>query len=157
MFTRQKGMTLIEVMIVVCIVGILLAILAPRVGIFIEKSKSKTTYINISNLRLAISAYRSDYEEWPSVGDPDGDGNFSEHLTETNFIPLIVPEYIREIPICLLRNALNNDDSSHVYFGGVPNNNGDATHGGWRYYAEPGTITVNSTERDCMNTLYTEY
>lgn len=148
----KKGMTLLELMIVVVIIGILGAILLPKAITVLDSSREKATLQNLSSLRLAISTYYGDWERYPTA------------TTTNDFTNMLVPEYLKEIPVCLLRSGLNNNQGTWTYFtGGVhPNDgvlcsNGHVCHGGWRYYADTGTITINSTELDTKGVPYADY
>lgn len=59
---REKGFTLIELMIVVAIIGILAAIAIPRFADLIKKSKEGATKGNLGALRSALSIYYGEQE-----------------------------------------------------------------------------------------------
>lgn len=59
---KEKGFTLIELMIVVAIIGILAAIAIPRFADLIRKSKEGATKGNLGALRSALSIYYGENE-----------------------------------------------------------------------------------------------
>jgi len=81
----KRGMTLLELMIVIAIIGVLLGIAIPNLGRSLDRSREKTTMENLSSLRLALESYNGDWEVYPNNGDPDNDGDFNEHMTEGSF------------------------------------------------------------------------
>ena len=64
--TSQSGYTLLELLVVLAILGLIIAIAAPRVmGIF-EGSKAKAAKIEIANLASAMELYRLTEGTYPS-------------------------------------------------------------------------------------------
>lgn len=62
MLARNKGFTLIELMIVVTIIGILSAIAVPKFAQMIHKSREGKTRGNLAALRSSINVYYADTE-----------------------------------------------------------------------------------------------
>ncbi|MEW6481411.1 MAG: type II secretion system protein [bacterium] len=157
MIKMKRGMTLIELMIVVTIVGILLAVLLPSTGRMLDKAREKTSQQNLENIRIAIASFYSDFEAYPGQ-DLDGDGVFSspadgdtiidnDALDPEEFSQLLIPEYLRDadnippptLPFALLRRGLSNNQEDTVEIDGNPLSNNDGQHGGWRYYPNGAT------------------
>ncbi|MFH1415833.1 MAG: type II secretion system protein [Elusimicrobiota bacterium] len=127
---KEKGFTLIELMIVVAIIGILAAVAIPKFADLIDKAKEAKTKGNLSAIRSAVSIYYG-----------------SEEGTAPNALSGLVSDYMSrlpggEVPYCdqatggsdtnwtWADNATDNDadyDSA-----GTGSGNGEATDG-WSY------------------------
>jgi len=64
---REKGFTLIELMIVVAIIGILAAIAVPSFMSYRQRSYDKQANSVIKNIGAAQSAYNARYEEYTAT------------------------------------------------------------------------------------------
>lgn len=67
MIRNQKGMTLLEIMIVMVILGGLIAVLAGTVQNNLKKSKVKQAKIQISEYGKALDMYFTDCNQYPST------------------------------------------------------------------------------------------
>ena len=65
--TRQHGFTLIEVMVVVVILGILAAVVVPRVMDRPEQARISATRNNIKAIRSALDMYKLDNHSYPTT------------------------------------------------------------------------------------------
>lgn len=63
----SRGFTLIELLIVMVIIGLLAALVGPRMFGQLEGSKSKTAKVQIEMLSSALDAYRLDMNAYPST------------------------------------------------------------------------------------------
>jgi prepilin-type N-terminal cleavage/methylation domain-containing protein len=69
----RKGLTLIELLIVVIILGALAAIAIPRITTSTTDAKRNACTTNIDTLNTAIEMYNIDHSAWPSqLSDVDG-------------------------------------------------------------------------------------
>jgi general secretion pathway protein G len=64
---NQKGMTLLEIMIVLVILGGLITILATQVSGSLKKAKMKEARIQISEVGKALDMYFTDCNQFPST------------------------------------------------------------------------------------------
>lgn len=64
---RQRGFTLIEMLIVMVILGLLAALVAPRMFGKVEKSKQKAAKAQISLFEGALDTYRLDVGRYPTT------------------------------------------------------------------------------------------
>ena len=66
--SRQKGFTLIELMIVILIIAILVAIAVPVYLAATNSAKRRTCQSNLRTIDSSINAYNGFYDAWPPAG-----------------------------------------------------------------------------------------
>jgi general secretion pathway protein G len=65
-YNRQNGFTLIEIMVVVVIIGILAALVGPRLFNQVDKARVEAAKAEISTIENALKFYRLDNFTYPS-------------------------------------------------------------------------------------------
>jgi prepilin-type N-terminal cleavage/methylation domain-containing protein len=173
---KEKGFTLVELMIVVAIIGILAAIAIPKFADMLEKSREGATKGNISALKSAISIYYGDNTGvWPTILTANVPGTKD-----------LVPKYMDRIPP--VKATAANDQNADAVKGKGPGTLAGAVAGsgdpssvfpgnqttapslldaaatadatapqykGWRYDNISGNIWVNSSLKDFGGGSYT--
>lgn len=78
---EQAGFTLLEIMVVLVIIGVLAAIVAPRFMERADEAKVEATRVQMQNIAQALKLYRLHHNRYPATGDglkalvqPDQDG-----------------------------------------------------------------------------------
>lgn len=67
MHKGQKGLTLIELLIVVAILGIIAAVVIPNLGAFMVTGRISAANTEVENVKTASLAYYAENEEWPDT------------------------------------------------------------------------------------------
>ncbi|PIR18433.1 MAG: type II secretion system protein GspG [Deltaproteobacteria bacterium CG11_big_fil_rev_8_21_14_0_20_49_13] len=96
----QRGMTLIEILIVITILGLVMTLVGSRVIKQFGKAKIKTTQLAMHQLSQAITEYQLDHNKIPTVGDG---------------LSSLEPEYMETVP---------NDGFGNPFHYEVPGQNG---------------------------------
>ncbi len=159
---KNKGFTLIEVMIVVAIVGILLAIAIPSYQQLIESQKENATKANLQALKTAIASYYDDNGIFPYTLSNVGSGPYSSFLpiptsgTNTGYFEADPKVSSNPDALVKLKSSLGCPATSTVYY--------DSTviddRGGWRYSTESATygkIWINHRGNDTKGVPYSNY
>jgi general secretion pathway protein G len=65
----EAGFTLVEILVVITIIGLIMAIVGPRVLNYLGESKVKAAKIQIESFSSAIDLYYLDMGRYPAAGD----------------------------------------------------------------------------------------
>ncbi|BBB26755.1 type II secretion system major pseudopilin GspG [Amphritea japonica] len=65
--SRQRGFTLLEILVVLVILGLLAGLVGPRVLKHLDSSKTKTAMLQIQELGAALDLYRLEVGSYPNT------------------------------------------------------------------------------------------
>jgi len=66
---REAGFTLLELLVVLAIMGLLAAVIAPQVLKFLGTSKTQTARVQVQNITAALELYRLDVGRYPTQAE----------------------------------------------------------------------------------------
>ena len=132
----KRGVTLVELMIIVMILGILSSVAVPKIGQRIRNSAENDTKGSLSILRSALLISFAD-----NIG------------IDVSSFSALVPKYISSIPTAKIGTYHNNSDAviNVMTYGASLDN------GGWYYVTSTGDLYVNCTHRDTKEVIITNW
>ena len=151
---RNKGFSLLELVIVVVIIGIIAAIAIPRMSRGSEGANDSAVAQNLSVLRGAIDLFATEHGgTYPTVADivnqltqySDAAGTT---FSATRTTACIYGPYLRAVPALPVGTRKGSTGIAAADADGV----------GWLYTASTGAITANTgTLKDASDKLYSAY
>ena len=168
MTKKQKGFTLVELMIVVAIIGVLAAVAIPEFADMLEKSREGATKGNISAIKSAVSNYYADQQGvYPRTLD-----NSTFIATDGTSYPAFITQYIEQVPAVKVTSKNTANTGGAGQGPGVGTSAATVTSGthggatsftlpaaasgkGWRYDNTSGNVWVNSAHLDMAGKSYT--
>jgi len=94
---RQKGFTLLELLVVVAIIGVIAAIAIPNLLVAIQRAKQRRTMVDIRNMATAWEARNSDAGRYNAAGQANGVEGADQRITAANLEMILTPTYIRTV------------------------------------------------------------
>jgi len=147
---KQKGFTMIELMIVVAIIGILAAIALPKFADMIEKSREGSTKGNVGALKSANAIYYGDMQGvWPQTVNTLGVYKYSLYL---DVIPQVKVTGKFDGNVSTTMSPVGSSVS--MFVGGT---SPTVAYLGWAYDSVNGMTYVNSTLKDSKKVPYSFY
>ncbi len=139
---KNKGFTLIELMITVAIVGILAAVATGKFSDLVSKSKEGRVKNYLGTIRSAVSVYYSDTAYYP--------GELTTALTNGE-------KYLASIPILDIPEIRAQSNPGHPAGNAVAAVVDDGVTGNWGYIlnaAEESLVFVNCTHNDSRGLVW---
>jgi len=166
---KEKGFTLVELMIVITILGILAAVVFPLFADNVSKAKESASKTNLAAMRHQIEMYKLQHND-VTPGYVNGAGT-NEATLVLQFIgtttvvgqtspstvpsnPFLYGPYLRSIP----KNPFNDlTNITYVAEATAFSAAVDGTSGGWLYKKETGEIAINWTGNYSAGVAFYDY
>jgi general secretion pathway protein G len=95
---RQKGFTLLELLVVVAIIGIIASIAIPNLLVAIQRAKQRRTMVDMRNMATAWESRNSEASRYNAAGQANGVEGADQLITADNLQTMLEPTYIKVVP-----------------------------------------------------------
>jgi general secretion pathway protein G len=95
---RQKGFTLLELLVVVAIIGIIATIAIPNLLVAIQRARQRRTMVDIRNMATAWEARNSDAGRYNAAGQANGVEGADQRISTADLQSILTPTYTRMVP-----------------------------------------------------------
>lgn len=163
---KNKGFTLIELIIVVTILGIMAAIVIPTFQGNVATAKESASKTNLMTIRTQLELYKLQHNGYPPgyvngagapiatvqvqlIGTTAVTGQASSNTVPSD--PFLYGPYLKKIP----QNSYNK--LSTIAYATDFSADVDGTSSGWLYIKETGEIAMNWTGADSKGVNYYDY
>ena len=116
--TKQKGFTIVELLIVIVVIGILAAITIVAFNGIQARARDSSTLSAITSVNKAIQLYHAQHGEYPktiSLTNGRSDSNCNVGTKQADWVPGLVPDFIPSLPSSPTDKRGYNNDNCYLY------------------------------------------
>lgn len=136
---KERGFTLIELMVIVTIIMLLISIAMVKFVGLQDKAKDRTAYGHLSALNRSIKIYWAAQGVWPKSLDR------TPHQITPGYATAFMPEYMNKIWEANISAPVPTSSDVHDTFN---------ANGGWVYLSDEGRIYINAKDHKDYNEKY---
>ena len=95
---KQKGFTLLELLVVCAIIGIIAAIAIPNLLVAIQRAKQRRTMVDMRNMATAWEARNTEAGRYNAAGQANGVEGADQRILYTDLQTMLQPTYMSSVP-----------------------------------------------------------